>query len=81
MLDLLGTKKEYCLLVKSLTLPHARPLPIFNVRPQAVFSADGQYICYVQRSPEGGWTELAFRRVQSCWAGPGEVVAGGQEDG
>jgi hypothetical protein len=33
----------------------------------------------VQRSPEGGWNELAFRRVQSCWAGPGEVVAEGAD--
>lgn len=51
MLDLLGTKKEYCLLVKSLALPDARSRAIFNVRPEAVFSADGLHICYVQRSP------------------------------
>lgn len=51
MIDLLGTKKEYCLLVKSLAHPTAQLIPIFNVRPQAVFSANGQHICYVQRSP------------------------------
>jgi protease II len=76
MLDLLGTKKEYCLLVKNLALPDSKPRPIFNVRPQAVFSADGQRVCYVQRSPEGGWVELVYRSVQSCWAKPGEVMAG-----
>jgi hypothetical protein len=63
MLDLLGTKKEYCLLLKNLAMPQLKPIPIFNVRPQALFSPDGSNVCYVQRSPEGTWTELAFRRV------------------
>lgn len=73
MIDLLGNKKEYCLILKNLAMPQLKPRPIFNVRPQALFSPDGRNVCYVQRSPEGTWTELVFRRVESCWFGDVEV--------
>jgi protease II len=77
MIDLLGTKKEYCLLVKNLSQgqnSELQPRAIFNIRPQAVFSGDGKSICYVQRSPEGGWIELAYRPIESCWKKKGDLA-------
>lgn len=57
MIDLLGTEKEYCLIVKKLSNvdESMRSHVVFNIRPKAVFSQDGKSICYVQRSMEGGW--------------------------
>jgi len=61
MIDLLGTKKEYCLIVKNLALSNNKEYKhrvIFNVKPSVVFSGDGKSLYYIQRSPEGGWIEL-----------------------
>lgn len=68
-------------MLKNLTMPQLKLRPIFNVRPQALFTPDGKNVCYVQRSPEGTWTELAFRRVESCWAGENEVTKKVDEEG
>jgi len=65
MIDLLGTRKEYCMFVKSLSLNSKdyNYKVIFNVRPKAMFSSHGTTLFYVQRSEEGGWVELVSTKV------------------
>ena len=66
-IDILDDGIEHCLLVKSLVSQNKVLRPIFNLKPEVVFSSDGRYIFYIQRSLEGGWIELVKRTVESCW--------------
>ena len=65
-IDILDNDREHCLLLKSLT-KRSQMRPIFNMKPSVVFSADGKFLYYIQRSAEGGWIQLVKRTVETCW--------------
>lgn len=52
---------------------------VFNVKPDAVFSDDSQMLLYVQKSEEGGFTELVARKVETLLHTHAEVEPVGTE--